>query len=421
MGRLLDDYVRRNVTQLEDIVLGPAQPRGPAAPQPAGATTFPLPQEPMPIGQPLSGSPAPTFQEAPTQPLQAMPAPQVAPPPGQPAPVQGTFDAQPGQMPNIERGENSFMGMAEKAPKKDVDNALDVLEKTGVNIDEKYREVTGNPGQGMSRKEKGLVLLEFGLNLMAQSGTGEGTLAGDIGQAGLAALRGHQGRRAARAQAESEAEDRKLERRLKEAQIRRAEQPRIELKPDADGNLVRIDIDSGEAQPVTMDGEPVRGENQEMFATQVDRLAYEGEFCSGLSGDELRSCKQRALAYAKGVREVAFPQVLRADQTDRVMRHLDDPDNSSTKFPVNGEVKRWRHMTLDEQAEVAKKLVDRRIKVINAGSVTTPEAEKGKPTADNLVSRLSEADRARLKPGKIYTLSDGSKIRMRDGKPEIVE
>jgi len=427
MGRLLDQYIQENMTELETIVLGSPQRGGPGMRQPGGTgETFPVPQQaPISRGYPIDAAGKPTA----AFPMEATPAPDVAPGPGQtPTPA---FDAptqpQPQAQPNMDRGPDSFMGMAENASEKDIDNALKALEKAGVNIDEKYAEVAGSPGEGMSRREKGLVLMEFGLNLMAQSGTGEGTLGSDIGMAGMAAMRGHQGRQAGRAQAAAATEDRALERRKTEAEIARAERPDIRLETDASGNLVRINMQTGEAMPVTLDGKPVSNEGERnKFATEVDRAAYEAEFCTGLSGNEMKSCRRRALAYAKGVREVAFPETLRADQTDRVMRQLEDPDNSAMKFEVNGELKRWKAMTPDEQTQVANRLVNRRIEVINAGGVSTAD-KQGRPTmtAESLFSSLSSEQQSQMKPGRIYTYRDkeGNEYRVKlvDGKPVMAD
>jgi hypothetical protein len=261
-----------------------------------------------------------------------------------------------------------------------------------------------------------MILMEFGLSLMAQSGTGEGTLGGDIGIAGLTAFQGHQGRKAAQAKALADAEDKKLDRELKRAQIANAKKGSTTIKTDKNGNFVIID-EEGSAKPILMDGEPVQAANEEMYATEVDRIAYEELECKGLTGDAMKACKRRALAYAKGGgAHVAFPELERADQTDRVMKNLEDPDKRSAKYhvPSAGIEKRWKDMTPDEQLEVAEGFVNRRIEIINRGSVET-----GKTKAADETFGLSPSDIARIQPGKDYHLSNGKVITKRDGK--IVE
>jgi len=411
MGQLLQKYIESNVPALENIVLGQPQKRG-AGTFPGGEREPLSPITPVgPGGQP-TGSPEAAFGPQP------QPGPAPAPSfdtSGQPPEVQAF---PPEQKPPDMGGENSFSELAKKHDETDINAAIDAVEGQGVKLDDAYQKATGSPPEkGMSRKEKGLILLEFGLNLMAQSGTGEGTLGGDIGLAGTAALKGHVGRETLDVERKRQAQIDALERRRKEAQIKRSEAAQTVVKTDADGNLMVINKDTQQATPVLMDGEPVKGDQTEMFATQVDRLAYEGEFCEGLSGNAASACRKRALAYAKGVREVAFPQVLRADQTDRVMKWLEDPDNASAKYMINGVPTRWKNMNPDQQTEVASNLVDRRIAVINSGNVTSNRKKSEKVQTFGLPQ--SEIDT--MKPGKIYTLSDGKKVRKRDGKLEEVK
>ena len=57
MGKLLDEYLAQNVPALQSIVSG-------GQPQPEGATTFPLPQEPALRGQPIGPGGQPIGPEA---------------------------------------------------------------------------------------------------------------------------------------------------------------------------------------------------------------------------------------------------------------------------------------------------------------------------------------------------------------------
>ena len=455
MGKLLDEYLAASLPALQAIVADeePPQPSMPPGvegiAQPEGATTFPMGPEAGPMqGQPIG----PGGQ--PTAPMGAMPPPGAgmapsfggAPAPGGPGAAMPPGGPEPAMPPaagaepeqdrsgEFEKGPDSFMGMADEQDPKDIDAAVKTMESQGIDIDQQHADLTGTEayeseddpkgekaGKGdekkMTRQEKGLILMEFGLSLMASSGSGTGTIGGDIGQAGGAALSGHMGRKAARQKTLDEAEDKRLERDLKQAQIDKAKRQPSTVKTDKDGNYIRII--GGEATPIlTPGGERVSADNAEKFNTDVDRQAYEELECEGLSGSELKSCKRRALAYAKGGgAKVAFPELERADQTDKVMKNLEDPDKKSAKYhiPSTGETKRWKDMTPVQQDEVATGFVDRRMRIWEGG--TKDKA----PTAGRGIEGLSAEDVARMKPGKIYTLSDDRKAKLVNGVPTIID
>lgn len=442
MGRLLEEYIASNVPALENIVRGGIQ-------QPEGATTFPGPDP----GPPLQGQPIGPGG-APTGPMAALPGPGGISPgaaatpsfdaaAGAPKPAIPPVEAQaqPDRSGEFEPGPDSFAGMSETASPEDINSATTALEKAleakGTNIDEEHAKVTGgkvekseddpegkSKGEGLTRQEKGLILMEFGLNLMAQSGTGEGTLAGDIGIAGGAALKGHVGRKQAKAKGKIAAEEREQKKRLTEAQIAKAERPDTAIKTDKSGQMVIINKDTQEATPILMDGEPVEAANAEKFASEVDRQAYESLECEGLTGAAMKACKRRALAYGKGGgAKVAFPELERADQVDRVMRNLEDPDKASSKYtiPSTGEAKRWKAMSPDEQLEVAESFVERRMTIINKnkGDIQTDAPKPG--PAQNWFDQLDPETQKGMVAGKIYTLSNDRKIRKRDGKWEEVK
>jgi hypothetical protein len=326
--------------------------------------------------------------------------------------------------------------MSENANPEDIDKATKAMEEGGVDIDEEYAKVTGSKpeeseddpegkskGKGLTRQEKALILMEFGLNLMAQSGTGEGTLAGDIGIAGGAALKGHVGRRQAEKQAEIDRMEREQKSRLTEAQIKKAETPTATIKTDKSGNF--ISIAGGVSTPILdASGAPVSAANVEKFNSEVDRQAYEELECENLSGSALKACKRRALAYGKGGgAKVAFPELERAAQIKDVMNNLEDPDRKSAKYhvPSTGQTKRWKDMTPAQQDEVARGFVDRRMRIWeNAGEA---EPAKKAPPKDPkaIMAGLSPKDRDSLKPGIAYTLQDGTKFKMVDGELQIIE
>jgi len=432
MGQLLQSYLAANLPALQAIVEEdkpkPSMPGG--IPQPGGATTFPMPQEqPMPM-QPIG----PGGQ--PTGPMGVMPPPGAinpaaaatptfdgAPTPGaepQPAMPPVEAQAQDDKSAEFEDGPDSFATLAKDAPEEDKEKAVKVMEDQGVDIEAEHAKIVGDTGEGkgkgLSKQEKALILMEFGLNLMASSGTGEGTFASDIGQAGGAALTGHMGRKAARQKMLSEAEDKKLERELKQAQIDKARKAKTTIKT-VGGKLVSINEDTREASPILMDGEPVDAENVDKYASEVDRQAYETVVCEGLTGSEMKACKRRALAYSKGgAAKVAFPELELADQRENVMDLLQDPDNRSSKYPVasaGGQHIRWKDMTEGQRMETRDTLVAQRTKEPN---ITTKEGGGG-----GGIEGLSQEDIAKMKPGKIYGLSDGREVKLVDGVPQIVD
>ena len=454
MGRLIEAYIAAAVPALQDIVSGGIE-------QPEGATTFPLPPDEQQQGQPIGPG------GAPTGPMAALPGPgginpaaaatptfDMAAGPGGINPAAGPQPAmppveaqqQPDRSGEFEPTPDSFAGMSENASPEDIDNATKAIEKAlndkGSSIDEEHAKVTGSEngengemgppapskddpkgtskGEGLTRQEKALILMEFGLNLMASSGTGEGTLAGDIGQAGGAALGGHIGRRQASKQAEIDRMEREQKRRLTEAQIKKAETPTATIKTDKDGNF--ISIAGGVSTPILdAGGAPVSAANVEKFNSEVDRQAYEDLECVDLSGKALKSCKRRALAYGKGGgAKVAFPELERASQIKDVMNNLEDPDRKSAKYhvPSTGQTKRWKDMTPGQQDEVARGFVDRRMRIWeNAGEAKAPAAKDPKA----ILAGLSQEDRDSLKPGIAYTLEDGTKFKMVDGELQIIE
>ena len=439
MGRLLEEYIANSVPQLQDIVSGGTQ-------QPEGARTFPLPEDQPIQGQPIGPG------GAPTAPVAALPGPgginpQAAATPTfagaqepQPAIPPVTPQAQQDRSGEFEATPDSFAGMSANADPEDINKATQALEKTlqakDSSIDQEHAKITGGEeeesdddpkgtytGEGLTRQDKALILMEFGLNLMASSGTGEGTLAGDIGQAGGAALAGHVGRKQAAKQAEIDRMEREQKSRLTEAQIKKAERvptPTATIKTDKDGNYISIS-EGVSTQILDVSGAPVSAANVEKFNSEVDRQAYEELICEGMSGSELKSCKRRALAYGKGGgAKIAFPELERASQTKDVMNNLEHPDRKSAKYPVAsaGRTMRWKDMSPDQQDEVARGFVDRRMRIWEE-----PKAKAKTPgvTASEIMAGLSPEDRASLKPGIGYTLENGTKFEMVDGEIQIIE
>lgn len=410
MGRLLEEYLANNVPQLQDIVQGTKQPEG--------ATTFPLPQEqPMPM-QPIG----PGGQ--PTAPMGVMPPPGAINPAaaatpsfdagatGAPKPAMPPVDAPPQQdrSGEFEKGPDSFAGMAEEADDEDIENAANSMEEAGVDINAEHAKIVGDTGEGkgkgLSRNEKALILMEFGLSLMASSGTGEGTFASDIGQAGGAALTGHMGRKAAKQKALTEAEDRKLERELKQAQIKKAQRPETVVKTDQQGNMIIVDEQTGDSKPVLMDGEPVTAGDADKLDFEVKREAFKAAY--GADIKDPKELEQRAVAFANSVRQVAFPELARQDQAKAIIKELNEGKNASQKFIVNGEEKRWKNMTYAEKTKTATQMVDMAMAAAAGGVTSSDGAEASFGLSDEQVKGLE--------PNTKYKLSNDTWVAKRNGK-----
>lgn len=420
MGKLLEAYLAQNVPQLQQIVQG-------GRPQPEGATTFPMGPPPgVPTG-PAGPMPAATGPLPPgSDPMQAPPGLQTAPVPSFDQPPQSVMppaQAQPQQdrSGEFEKGPHSFMGMADKASKKDIKNAVNAMEEAGVNIDEAYAQITGG-GQapatggkgkkkgGLSREEKGMILMEFGLSLMAQSGTGEGTFGGSVGIAASQAYYGHKGRKASAAQAQVEAEEREQQKRLTEAQIKKAERAETSIEEDGDGNLVIVNKQTGETTPVLMDGKPVQKgtADDKKLDFEVKKEAFKAAYGSQIKDAE--ELERRAVAFANSVREIAFPKLARQDAARQIMRELNKGDNSSQKFYPKDHPQgiRWKNMSHEQKVEIASEMVDLSMEAAAGGVTTAPAKENN--------FGLSKKDIDGMEPGKDYKTSDGKWVTKRDGK-----
>lgn len=95
---------------------------------------------------------------------------------GAPQAVGGADAPQPSvlqQAPKPQEGGIGIDHLLKGATKKDMEHATKQLEKSGVNVDQKYAEVQQQAGlpsdEKLSRHEKGMRIMEFGLRLMAAS------------------------------------------------------------------------------------------------------------------------------------------------------------------------------------------------------------------------------------------------------------
>lgn len=178
---LMDDYMATYGQRLQSLLSGQMTPD-----QARGAPAVPMQASPSALGGPPQAAPGPG-----APPPGASPA--AAPAPGQAAPAQG--------------GGTSFRQKWEESSTKERDQATDDLEKQlkagNQTIDSAYDQLINQLGerpsssQKMTRQEKGMFLMEFGLSLLANSnGKAYGQdLGGAVGASGLSALQNFQQRR----------------------------------------------------------------------------------------------------------------------------------------------------------------------------------------------------------------------------------
>jgi hypothetical protein len=224
--------------------------------------------------------------------------------------------------------------------------------------------------------------MEFGLRMLAYSGQ-EGAEFEAIGRAGVETMGSARAMREAKRTRPGEERKSQLELDLLEAQITREQAGVNEIITDKDGNMVSVNKATNKVTPITdAQGNPVTAETDaKQFESQLNRDAYRQYFIDTV-GECVSACERGALAYSKGgAAQVAFPELLRADQTDRVMKVFENPDNSSRKYPIpsTGETKRWKDMTEEEKFEVANGFVERRLRILDGGGPNNRQGGAGRP------------------------------------------
>lgn len=187
----LDQYMQTYGARLQSMLAGndPSQPDPNNPDVPSGQNLGPdtYQANPQPFQQPAG----PPNQSALAG--GGPPSPGAAPAPGKGAPPQGGADAQGG-------GGNSFRDLWAKQTadqrKQYIDKLQTHLDATNQTINSAYdkmmQQLGGRPSTDISRSEKGMLLMEFGLHMMANSrgqqqggGGGMGTnLAANIGASG---------------------------------------------------------------------------------------------------------------------------------------------------------------------------------------------------------------------------------------------
>lgn len=356
-----------------------AEEQAMGAPQPGGgegAGTFEQPslmtELPMLPGETFEQNQAAEARSregmgAPTQ-LQAAPAPtfeqpgvaQVEPPAagGGPARTPGSMEID-----DVRSPEDMFAAANPEQIEGGVKALETALEEGGSSLDEAYAKMTGGPPDTrLTREEKGQLLMEFGLGILAQGAMeGEGLAA--VGASGLSTLQSAREMKEAKRTRPTEERQAQLEMDLTEAQIEAARRTDKEVTTNSDGNMIIVDTESGRTITVTdAEGNPVAADpdNQQRYEREVARDMYRAVRCTGKSGDELERCETAALAYAAGGAGtvLAFPEIMDRENTEAALGVLLDDDARFTRhlIPSSGERKTIEEMTGSERAEVVREL-----------------------------------------------------------------
>lgn len=355
--------------------------------------------------------------------------------------------AQPMQQrrPQQQEGPDSFRAQWGQTSKEQQAAAVDRLEsdlsRGNQTIDSAYDDMVKQLGtrpeadHKLTREEKGMMLMEFGLSLMANSSSqAYGTdLAGAIGASGLEAVRGHRKRRqherdtydrsrleieGSRAQSKARfAEQSALEgaRYTREAERDRRREERedeqvVSVVSQPDNSVVGV-TRGGRASKLEVDGQPVRSrpparagggaggrgfESDRRYQLYMDTYGKDAEG-NPLEGEALRKVKERALAFS------ADPKA--ATLSDSEMRTM--AERSADAFQKSN----WslfRDMTPDQALAWKNDAAEANYKRLKEGRdlEMQPPAAPAKPAAPKggaPRSRLEVPTRPAPRSGKVAT------------------
>ncbi len=293
-----------------------------------------------------------------------------------------------------------------------------VLEEQGSSLDEAYGNMTGGPPDTrLTREEKGTLLMQFGLSILAQNPMeGEGLAA--VGAAGLSTMQTAREMRETKRTRPAEERQQQLEMDLTEAQIEAARRTNKEITTNKDGNMIIVDTETGRTITVTdAEGEPVAAgaDSQRKFEREVSREMYRAVRCTGMDGAELERCETAALAYAAGGAgtTLAFPEIMDRENTEAALRVLLDDDARFTQhmIPSTGERKTISEMNGSERAEVVRETAKL------WGLQVDEEEEEGTPTGwNNQNVGMTREEARRVGPGQRIQHPDGGWVANRDGR-----
>jgi hypothetical protein len=347
--------------------------------------------------------------QQPQQPQQSALSPPAQPPggPGAPAGKQGTS------------ARKLFENLPDEEQEKQARDLADALKRGGKTIDQAYDELVKQmgtrPDESLDKKDKAMLLMEFGLNLMAQSAQGRhgADLTGAMGDAGLNSLDSYQRAKGAKARewdARRSALDTgrvkdKLELGLaatgaeikSDATLPREFAPgrdQISTFPGGDGFMHRMV--NGKSEVVMEDGKPVRapekdlhtggGGTEKVFEFDHRKKAYlqargydeKGDPMSPdvpeLKGPEKRTLLQRATDYAGDTKNSALSdeEIMTQAQrsVDEHMRYMQDA---------------YRDYTPAQLDEERKRLLKERVAEIKSGRTPSSlESPAAAPNPNNL-------------------------------------
>jgi len=370
--------------------LGP----GSAVPQGLGTAPAAAPAGPAPAGPAQSGM-------APASPVQ----------PGAPAPsAEGSsFKAKWDQSSQKERDDfTEDLDAQLRKGNKTIDTAYDDL----------VRQMGTRPDEKLSKQEKGMMLMEFGLSLMANSNAkAYGTdTAGAIGAAGSQVLAGHRARtlqqqsqydtrrfdiEKERAGSKSElAKQTVLEARSEARDDRRAARENSQLagvvtQPDdtvigytKGGQASQLELEGGKKvkakpKPASLGGTGGRGfEVDRRYQMYMDTYGKDG---SGqpLQGEQLEAVKKRALAFAADPKQATMSDSEMRSMAERTADNFQRSNWAQFRDMNPEQIKAWRDKNAEETYQ--------RLKRGEEASLSLPAQKGVSPAGHGAPARRSQS------------------------------
>lgn len=488
MGEMLQSWLPTFRDRLASIAYGPQRRRrqqmvdgleseqgtfGPPQGPPQAPPQGPPPQAQQPTfaagGQQPSGARTIPMQGPPQQPMETFPGgaamPQQQPPPDhlqQSLMQRGTFDgpqpaetqAPPADLPvggsfapeGEYSGPKTWDELVQQVPPEQIEGGIAAMEKAaGKPVEQIFEQQMPDVAQQntkLTREEKGLLLMEFGLRMMAASSPeSDGTFGGAFGIAGMGTLGSYKDLKQQKANAPAEAAQADRDAREQEAKIeklyseankmdRETKNAKKILKADENGVYVLIDTDTGKAMPVTGDdGNPIKvgpdGERQ--FDFLIKRRAYENVYgCAELSGAEAAECSRKAIMFAnKFDGGEAAENNLRSRVALQVLKALEDPSNwrKYTVIDDNGNVttERWEKLNDRQQSQVLTSRLNLVIGSIIPESTISGVGQGGvEQEIDWRQLGLSASEFDRMQDGDVFGAPDGSTWIKSNGRPRKI-
>lgn len=373
-GSALDDYMAQYGDRLQSLLDGSAIRMNPAAVGAPGSAT--------PPGQPPAGARAFAAPDGP-QAQPARPAQPGAAPPGAAGAAGQSF-------------RDKWKESSPEEQKKSTDDLEQSLKQGNQTIDSAYDDLVKQLGQrpgndsDLTREEKGMFLMEFGLSLMANSsGKAYGDdLGGAIGASGLEAVQGQRKRRQGerdsydrdrlaiesnRAGAKSRlAEQSALESRAESRDQRRTDRENSQLAgvvTGADdmaygytrgGGISKLEQPSGQGvkvkpKPIGAGGAGGRGfESDRRFNMYMDIYGKDGGG-KPLEGQALEEVRKRALAFSADPKAATLSDAEARTMAERSADAFQKSNWAQFRDMKPDEIKKWRDKAAEENYQRLKK------------------------------------------------------------------